>query len=395
MTEQSAAPWSGAALVNQPVADPSGRVTAYAVRAMVPTQHGDPEDAAEVSLDAAYDATDLSSLSAGQPLLIDATRRVLGSANPDVVARVSPALAREPGIERLVAWRHARGLQTALDDFTAQDAQLALLPMSRYVTVDVARQAGRLVELAGLAHDLGAAVIADGATTWSSVERSFAAGADLVQGRVVDDREVERGGLSANELHCLELLSLLDEDPVDQNAVIGLVAADPNLAVGVLHLVNSAVFALPRAIDSVRQAVVMVGPRLLRALASSALTQAGRSTVDDLWRVLSRALACWQLSDDDAGYTVGLLSAVAEQRGTDLRWLAQMAGLSQTTTAALVDHAGPLGEALACIRAHEAGNPDVALRLGVDPHVVSRAWLEGLPEALAIASALARPDAAG
>ncbi|MCG2798531.1 MAG: HDOD domain-containing protein [Cellulomonas sp.] len=391
MSDTAAPRWSGAALVNQPVADPSGRVTAYAVRAMVPTQHGDPEDAAEVSLDAAYDATDLSTLSAGQPLLVDATRRVLGSANPAVVARVSPSLAREPGIERLVAWRHARGLHTALDNFTAEDAQLTLLPMTRFVTVDVVRQAGRLVELAGLAHDLGAEVIADGATTWSSVEQSFADGADLVQGRVVDDREVERGGLSANEMHCLELLSLLDEEPVDQNAVIGLVAADPNLVVGVLHLVNSAVFALPRPIDSVRQAVVMVGPRLLRALASASLTRSSRSTVDELWRVLSRALACWQLSDDDAGYTVGLLSAVAEQRGTDLRWLAQMAGLSQTTTDALVDHTGPLGDALACVRAHEAGNPSVALQLGIDPHLVSRAWLEGLPEALAIASALAPP----
>ncbi|MBU4335474.1 MAG: hypothetical protein KJ548_02785, partial [Actinobacteria bacterium] len=176
MSDTAAPRWSGAALVNQPVADPSGRVTAYAVRAMVPTQHGDPEDAAEVSLDAAYDATDLSTLSAGQPLLVDATRRVLGSANPAVVARVSPSLAREPGIERLVAWRHARGLHTALDNFTAEDAQLTLLPMTRFVTVDVVRQAGRLVELAGLAHDLGAEVIADGATTWSSVEQSFADG---------------------------------------------------------------------------------------------------------------------------------------------------------------------------------------------------------------------------
>ena len=387
MTDHAAPGWTAVALVNQPVADRVGNVTAYSVRAMVPSQRGSQEDV-EVLVDAAYQAADLTTLTAGQPLHVDATRKLLASADPDMVARVSPELAAEPGVERLVAWRHARGLSTALDRFAALDAQLALLPMAGFVTIDVADQGGRLADLVALAHNLGARAIVGGASTASAAEQAFDAGADLVQGRPVEDRPDERGGLAANELHCLELLSLLGEDPIDQDAVIGLVAADPNLAVGVLHLVNSAVFSLPRSIDSVRQAVVLVGPRLLRALASTSLSAAGRAAVDDLWLVLTRALACWQLADEDAGYTVGLLSAVAEQRGTDLRWLAQMAGLSPESTAALVDRTGPLGRVLACVQAHEAGDPQVALRLGMDPHEVSQAWLAALPEALDIAAAL-------
>lgn len=387
MTHRTAPEWTAVALVNQPVADRGGHVMAYALRAMVPTQRSGQDDV-EVLVDAAYEAADLTSLTAGQPLHVDATRKVLGSADPDLVARVSPELAGEPGVERLVAWRHARGLSTALDRFAALDAQLALLPMAGFVTIDAADQGDRLPDLVALAHNLGARAIVGGATTASAAEQAFAAGADLVQGRPAEDRADERGGLAANELHCLELLSLLGEDPIDQNAVIGLVAADPNLAVGVLHLVNSAVFSLPRSIDSVRQAVVLVGPRLLRALASTSLSAAGRASVDDLWLVLTRALACWQLADEDAGYTVGLLSAVAEQRGTDLRWLAQMAGLSSESTAALVDRTGPLGRVLACVQAHEAGDPQVALQLGMDPHEVSQAWLVALPEALDIAAAL-------
>jgi EAL and modified HD-GYP domain-containing signal transduction protein len=387
--EHDGSPWSGVALVNQPVATVSGQVTAYALHAMIPTQRTAPacEDA-EASLDAAYDATDLSSMSAGQPLLVAATHRTLMTLDPNVVPRVPRWLAREPDTERIVAWRHARGLATSLSDFVADPAQLPLLPMAGMVSVDVAGVGDRLAELVNAAHAVGTRVIAEGLFTDQQVDRAFAAGVDLVQGRIVPQGELERGGLAAGELQCLELLQLLAEDPVDQNAVVGLVAADPNLTVGVLHLVNSAVFARTHKVDSVRQGVVLVGPRLLRAVASTALAGARNTRIDDLWQVLTRALACWDLSGDDAGYTVGLLSAVAEQRRVDLDWLAGMAGLSPQSAAALVDGAGQVGTVLSCVRAHEAGDPNVALTFGVDPHAVSTAWLDALPEALALATAL-------
>jgi EAL and modified HD-GYP domain-containing signal transduction protein len=387
-------PWSGVALVNQQVTTSAGQVTAYTVQAMLPTQRSAPaaEDI-EATLDAAYDATDLSTMSAGQPLLVAATRRTLKAPDPRVVPNVPLWLAREPGVEGVIAWRHARGLSTALDGFVADPAQLPLLPMAGLVSIDLTAAAHRLGELVDTAHAVGARVIGTGAATDTQARAAFAIGVDLVQGRFVAEGELERGGLSAGQLQCVEMLRLLSEDPIDQNAVVGLVAADPNLTVGVLHLVNSAVFALNRPVDSVRQAVVLVGPRLLRAVATSALNGAGRTGVDDLWQALTRALTCWELSADDAGYTVGLLSAVAEQRAVDLPWLAEMAGLSEAATAALTRHEGLVGTALACVQGHEAGDPSAALHRGVDPHLVSQAWLQALPEALALATALTEPSA--
>lgn len=383
-----------AALVHQPVTDADGRVAAYTLHDIVPHQHPAPaaESTADECLDAEYEQTDLTSLAAGRPLLLQATRRVLTSDDESVVAYLPAAQAERPQVEAMVAWRHARDLRTSLTGFTGTEAEVVLLPKLTMVGIDTAAGDNRLGDLIDLAHSMDVTVIAERVRTAEGHERAFALGADLVEGRLLPAGELERGGLSASEISCLELLGMLAEDPVDYDAVTGLVAADANLAVGVLHLVNSAVFALPQPVDSVRQAVVMVGPRLLWALASTSLNQAGRSDTDELWHVLARALACWDLSGDDTGYTVGLLSAVADQRRVDPAWLAQMAGMSDAATDALVSSRGPVGAALASVRAHEFGDPRVALGFGINPHRVSRAWLDALPEARGIAAALTTTD---
>ena len=381
-----------AALVHQPVTDARGRVAAYTLHDIVPHQRPAPpaelSPADEECLDAEYEQTDLASLAAGRPLLLQATRRVLTSDDGGVVADVPAAQAESQQVESMVAWRYSHNLPTSVTGFTGTEAEVALLPRLTMVGIDAAASDNRFGELVDLAHSMGVTVVAEQVLTAEGHERAFALGADLVEGRILPAGELERGGLSASEISCLELFDLLSEDPVDYDAVTGLIAADPNLTVGALHLVNSAVFALPEPIDSVRQAVVMIGPRLLRALASTALNRADHSGTDELWQILARALACWNLADDDTGYTVGLLSAVSDQRRVDPAWLAQMAGLSASATDALVLLQGSVGAALASVRAHEYGDPRVALGFGIDPRHVSRAWLDALPEARGIAAAL-------
>ncbi|MDN8907529.1 HDOD domain-containing protein, partial [Staphylococcus aureus] len=92
-------------------------------------------------------------------------------------------------------------------------------------------------------------------------------------------------------------------------AVVKIVSADPELSIRVLHLINSSAYGLRRQIDSVHQAVVLVGPNQLAALATASLVDARPTTVGPLCSMLSRARTMHALSGSDAGYTVGLLSA--------------------------------------------------------------------------------------
>lgn len=392
--------WSAPAIQRQPVVHPDRTVFAWALRAeAVPPLETDTPRPDQTSLDRAVDAEfallDLASLAGDRPLLLHCTPRILSgeqrlaATGCELVLELPGKLAEAADLTDQVDRIRAEGGRLALGDYTGTPAQDTLLDRVHLVKIAADTDPETFTALVARAHQAGAAVVAEHADTHADVKRALAGGADLLQGPMFQrDADVLAQEFSSGELQCLELMALLSDEPVDQAAVIGLVAADPMLTVRVLHLVNSSAFGLPREIDSVRQAVVLVGPHHLSALAVSALVGAHPSTVSELWTVLTRALACWDLSGDDSGYTVGLLSAVADQRRVDPGWLATMAGLSEEATAALVGLRGPVGAALASIRAYEFGDPRVATGFAIEPPTVSRAWLKALPEALGIAAAL-------
>ena len=389
--------WSTPAIGRQPVVRPDRSVFAWALRAESGLTDTDASPAAVDQLDRAveaeYSLLDLAALTSGRPLIVRCTPRMLsgerslGADGVEVVLELPGAMAADPATRASIERLRDLGTRLVLGDYTATGEQDALL--ADVHIVKVAATAPDLSDLVARAHDAGATVIAEHADARADIDRALAAGVDLLQGPMF-----ERGGdvleqeFTAGELQCLELMALLSDDPVDQAAVIGLVAADPMLSVRVLHLVNSSAFGLPREIDSVRQAVVLVGPHHLSALAISSLVGAQVSTVAELWAILTRALACWDLAGSDAGYTVGLLSAVADQRHLAIESLISRTGVSQEVADALFFHSGPLGEALAAIVAHEANDMMGVLAAGRDPHDVSAALLAAVPEALSIASSL-------
>ncbi|MCL2848777.1 MAG: HDOD domain-containing protein [Micrococcales bacterium] len=387
--------WSTPAIGRQPVVRPDRSVFAWALRAeSSPNADSTAADQVDRAVEAEYALLDLATLTGGRPLLVRCTPRMLSGERPlaadgvEVVLELPGAMVDDPQTAASIARLRGLGTRLVLGDYTATPEQDALL--SDVHIVKVGADADDLANLVAHAHAAGATVIAEHADSRADISRALDAGADLLQGPMF-----ERGGdvleqeFTAGELQCLELMALLSDDPVDQAAVIGLVAADPMLSVRVLHLVNSAAFGLPREIDSVRQAVVLVGPHHLSALAISSLVGAQPSTVAELWAILTRALACWDLAGSDAGYTVGLLSAVAEQRHLAIEALISRTGVSQEVADALFFHSGPLGEALAAVVAHEANDMMGILAAGRDPHDVSAALLAAVPEALAIASSLA------
>jgi EAL and modified HD-GYP domain-containing signal transduction protein len=184
-------------------------------------------------------------------------------------------------------------------------------------------------------------------------------------------------------------MQLLSADPVDSDAVVAMVAADPELSMRVLRLVNLSAFAVRRRVDSVRQAVVLAGPVHLAALAVSALTDARASSVGPLWFMLTRATACRTLGRHDDAYTVGLLSAVAARLRMSPLDLVARTGVSDVVAAALRDRSGPWGPVLAAVLAHEADDAEGLLATGIGPQEVSDAYLAAVGTALITATSLA------
>ena len=112
--------------------------------------------------------------------------------------------------------------------------------------------------------------------------------------------------------------------------------------------------------------------------------------MDRLWVILARAMACEALSDDPAGYTVGMLSALAAQLGVPVEALLAKVGVSASVADAIRAEAGPLGNVLRAVRAHERSHTAGVLATGRAPGEVSRVYLGCLRDALAIARTVTR-----
>ncbi len=403
--------WPGGRLVGplvtvqrQPVVAPDGAVRGYAIGVSVrtplggprPAEHAaDPEDATAL-VHEEYARLDLAALTGGTTAFVRATAPMLAGdhavpASPGgVVLVVPPEVAADPRTADDLTRLAAAGVVLGLADYRPDDAVDALLPLVRLVTVDLARGPDLVAEAVHRAHAAGLVVVAERVDSETAARFAVRHAVDLLQGPLFPRDTVARPGeLAAGQLQCLELMQLLAADPVDADAVIAMVAADPELSMRVLRLVNLSAFAVRREVDSVRQAVVLVGPEHLAALAVSALVDARASSVAPLWSILTRAAACRTLGRHDNASTVGLLSAVASQLRMTPADLVARTGVSDDVAAALRDRTGPWGPVLAAVLAHEADDVDAVRATGLDPVAVSDAYLAAVTSSFTTATSLA------
>lgn len=389
----------GPVVLRQPVLGPDGSVHAYAVRVAVVDSRGAevPAERTEHLVDAELSTLDLSVLAGDRPLLLHATRRLLSGAAPlaepprGLVLAVPPALAAVEDAADLLTAARVRGARLALADYRGEPAQDRLLaaPAVAMVTVDLTQTTDGAAQAVALARAAGTTVVAEVADGPDRAREAFALGVDLVQGPLLRPRGgPARTAFSAGELQCLRLMQLLSADDPGPDELARVVAADPALAVRVLHLVNSSAFGLRRTVDSVRHAVVLAGPQQLSALAMAALVGARPATAGALWSTLTRAIACRTLTGDDAGYTVGLLSAVAAQQEIAVDALVEQTGVSPAVAQALRTGDGRYGQALTAVVAHEANDLAAVAGSGLDPYEVAHAVLAAMPEAFVVATAL-------
>ncbi len=384
------------ALSRQPVVEKGRTVRAYALRAAVASADGEwlPEDQVGEVVDAEYAKLDLGDIGGDRPVILRATRRMLqpGAMLPlsphGLMLEIGPALA-DGDARRQAATLRTRGVEIVVGDYSGTPEQDAFLHMAWAVKIDGATEPKRIRELAARAHGEHRRVIVEHVTRLAAQRAALAAGADMIQGPMLNrDPDGPLRKARAGELQCLEVISLLSAPEVDLEAIQKMVAADPELSIRVLHVVNSSAYALHHVVDSLRHAVILLGPHRLAALAMASLIDARPTAIGPLWAVLTRALACRELTGEDAGYTVGLLSAVASQKRIDIRSLLSKAGVSPSVARAIEEHAGPLGAALAAVVAHEEGDFEQVRATGLDPADVARAHFDAVPTALSTATAL-------
>jgi EAL and modified HD-GYP domain-containing signal transduction protein len=253
-----------------------------------------------------------------------------------------------------------------------------LLSLFRLARVDVSRvgSAG-LAALATRLREHETALFVTEVTTLSHLDACRRVKARLVAGELVSRPPVVADeALSPGHVACLRLATALVRPDVDLTEVEFAVRSDPALTMRVLKAVNAASSGARQRVSSIRQAVVLLGPRVLLASVLTAGLLEGGATCppEAVEAILVRAHMCELVAtlalpdgllggaaghepalDGSAAFTVGLVSALDVLLGAPLVEIVAELPVDEAVEGAVLRHSGRLGAVLADVLAYEAG----------------------------------------
>ena len=280
-----------------------------------------------------------------------------------------------------------QGYAIALDDFVWGTSIDRLLEFASYIKFEVAGvDHAVLTEQVAIARKRtrGIKLLAERLETDGDYQFARGLGFDLFQGYLLGRPEtLSAEAITPSRARQLELLGLLTSPDVDLAQLSAVIAADPGLALRILAATNSASVGQRRRIGSIPDAVVILGIERLRqwlaVMIVSDLSQAGEADLSIPMvrgRWMQNIATQSQLSAD-TGFTIGLLSGVAELLGVDAKELADRLPLTDEVSAALVEHTGEFGEALDAIREYESGARGLArVHRQLSLAVLAKSYLE-------------------
>ena len=354
-------------IARQPVYDPGLRVVAYELL----VQRRDGSSAAEEA-DASSTLSEIGlNLVVGHPAYISVTRAFLleGYATalpPDrVVLVVGPDLTLDRAARDTIAELVAGGYQLALMDLEPGAPAEELLPFAHVIGIDVrGADAGALRSEVARRRRHGAQILARGVEDHADLERCQELGFDLLQGyffcrpRVVS----ESGVVHVNKLARVQMLGELQSPDIDFDSLQEIIGRDVALSYNLLRFINSAFFALPRRVESIRDALVLLGVMNVRKWATlMTLAQADDKPQELVLTGVVRARMCESLArayhhkDPEGFFTTGLFSVVDALMDTSMVELLASLPLSREIIEALLNYDGTKGRILRAVIAYERG----------------------------------------
>jgi EAL and modified HD-GYP domain-containing signal transduction protein len=384
---------SATALARQPIVDRSGACHGYELlfRGGPPPVVSAEDDRATASVLVAA-ACDIGweLLGGGRPLYLNVGAgllfdSVLELTPPGVV--VLEVLERvtvdELLVERLVEL-HDRGFTLALDDFVPDSRAEALVPQVDVVKVDVLEvPQARWPDVVASVHERGAVALAEKVESQAAHEAAMAAGFDLFQGYWYARPTMQRSlQMTPQRTVCLRLMGVLMQPDPSAHEIEGLVSSDAALVVRTLRMANSVAAGAHRTIDSVRQAVVMVGPKTLAGwVALMVMAQDPGDNPLVATEVLVHARACEIVASNESpelagqAFLAGLTLGLVDRAGMAAEELLELLGASAAIREAVLTRSGRLGEIVEQVDAHLSGRePDASIAVQL-AHLAAVAWV--------------------
>ena len=375
-------------LARQPILDTRGRVHAYELLFRSGPENrfpgGDGDFATRTILDNSI-LFGFEKLTRGLPAFVNCTSAVISEEQVRVLPPALTVLEIPDSVEPTPVFLHAcmrlksLGFRLALDDFVWQPSLQPLVSMADYIKIDFLKSSAleRRAVLARLPSET--LLIAAKLHTRANFEIARTEGFTLFQGHYLAAPAMVRASkIPTNKIFHLQLLQLLQEDPIDLHRLGELVKRDAGLTYRLLRLVNSPAWAMRQEVRNIEMALIAVGDDHFRRLASVAIaSEINNGEGSELLRMaFVRARFCEltaPLFDLDPGeqYLIGLFSLLPIMLKVPMLEVLIALPLRQPVQDALFGEPGPIRLPLQCIEAEERGewqrNHTLALEYDLTP----------------------------
>ena len=335
----------------------------------------------------------LDRLSGGKPVHINFPMELL-SAVPDlplppnlVVIEVLEDVRAEPGVIEGIRKLRARGHRIALDDYSPRTSDSRLLEFADTVKLEVTHPTpGELQQLVKELRDRGMQLIAENVETPETFEACVALGFAGFQGYFLQHPQTFHAKrVPSSRLSTLRLVASLSNEQYSVDEVELLISQNVSMSYHVLRCINSSYYSLPRKIDSIRQAIVILGVDQLRQLCSLLCLQGFDDRPPSLFvNAMTRARMCEQLGrlsgaqDTGPYFITGLFSLLNAIVGMPTQKIVDELPLSPAVARALIAGEGDIGKALQCTRAYERAAWEHVAFGDLPPSLIRAAYVDAL-----------------
>lgn len=399
-------------VARQPIFDRRRNVVAYELlfRSGMQNAFGqhDPNQASIQMMDTTLLGFGLDSLIGEKQAYFNASRDVLVKEHWAVlpagrsVIEVLESITPDAEVAAACAGIKKSGYRLALDDFVFRPEYELLLPMVDVVKVDFLVTKGeQRAELASRFTPRGITMLAEKVETYEEFQAGLDAGYELFQGYFFCRPEMFKGkDIPASKANLLRLMQQINRPDLDFDRLEELIKSEVTLSVRLLRFLRSAGFGWRHEVETIEQALRIMGERSVRKWASLVvLTLIGEDKPAELvTTTLVRAQLCEQLGSQAALperqadlFLVGLLSTLDAMLDRPMEEvLAQMA-VSPELREALLKGDNLLGDTLQLAISYDRGDwyrvktlaPKIAYPEPAIPEAYRQAveWVTGLNSA--------------
>jgi EAL and modified HD-GYP domain-containing signal transduction protein len=290
----------------------------------------------------------------------------------------------------------ADGHTLALDDFVFRAGIEPLVELAEIVKLDVlALTALELIQHVERLRPYEVTLLAEKVETVEQLRGLRDMGFEYFQGFALQRPTTVRGqATGVNKTSLLQILSEAHDPNATAAGLVDTVSRDPSIAYALLRILNSAHLSLATKVDSLRQALVLLGIDGLRNWTSMmVMSRLAPDAHEALSGALIRAKMCelcapTNHADAAIAFTAGLLSALPDILHRPLEEIVGQLALAPELRTALLVRSGPVGHVLGWVLAYEAQDQRRLADLGA-PLTIANAFVEAVQWSTTLTNALA------